>query len=411
MGLRGSLICPMSGELGNKSNMTKNENKLKLCNIGWANSPHVSRLLRWLAAKGHEVHVITNQPIPIEGVKVYDLSARIENKNRWERFRDFELNVSWKWLRSMAILKRIRKLVYEISPDILHSHSLWYPGYLGVYLNVHPYVVSVFNGDVLWEKEGLNLYERLRTIRAIKKADLVLGESKTLIEAAIRRGADARKSFVFKIGVDLKIFNQQGDRLAMRRKLNLPGNKNIILSPRTIDPLYNLKTLIHAVPRIIVKAPNTLFIFIGHYVNAEYHKELEIETQNLGIKGNIMFIGKVEHAQVADYHRASDVFVSVSPKDSGPIALQEAMACGAAPVISDLPSVRELVTDGYNGLLINPQDPEQIAEAIVRLLGDDKMRKDFAVRNWEIVQEKCDQEKEMKKVEDLYYQLLEEARK
>ena len=90
-----------------------------------------------------------------------------------------------------------------------------------------------------------------------------------------------------------------------------------------------------------------------------------------------------------------------------PMGLQEAMACGDVPVINDLPSIREWVKDGWNGLLVDPNNIDQIADSIVTLLKNEEMRKTFAERNWQLIQEKGDQEYWMRKMEELYYLLLE----
>lgn len=91
---------------------------------------------------------------------------------------------------------------------------------------------------------------------------------------------------------------------------------------------------------------------------------------------------------------------------SGPQALVEAMAAGAAPVVSDLPCVREWVDPGWNGVLVNPKDTDAVARAIIELLQDAPKRDLFAGRNREIVREGADEDKEMAKMEQLYFSLL-----
>ena len=126
----------------------------------------------------------------------------------------------------------------------------------------------------------------------------------------------------------------------------------------------------------------------------------------ISIQKNIKIVGFVNHDKVALYHKASDVMVSVSKYDSGPVALQEAMACGNVPVISDLPSVRELITNDWNGILVNPNNVDQIADAVIGLLKNDKKRKSYAERNWKLIQEKGDQEYCMAMIEKLYYSVI-----
>jgi len=81
------------------------------------------------------------------------------------------------------------------------------------------------------------------------------------------------------------------------------------------------------------------------------------------------------------------------------------MACGAAPVVSDLPSLREWITDGENGLLVPVGDPEALAAAIVRLLQQPRLREQFRRRNQEIIHSRADHQVEMQKMEQLYESL------
>ena len=124
----------------------------------------------------------------------------------------------------------------------------------------------------------------------------------------------------------------------------------------------------------------------------------------------IEIVGFVKYDKVALYHKASDIMVSVSQHDSGPMALQEAMACGEVPVISDLPSVREWINNDWNGILVDPDNVNQIADSVIGLLKDDSKRKNFAERNWKLIREESDQEYWMGKMEELYYRLITDSR-
>jgi len=386
------------------------EHKLRICHIGWANSIHVERLARWLASRGHDISIVTNTPKDINGVKVYDIRRRPNQRPRRERFKELYFNSHWKPFLKLNEIIRIRKLVEEISPDIIHSHSLWYPGYLGVYIRSFPFVITVFDGDVLWKKDNVDIFTKLRTRWAIKKANLVSGESEELIDACIKHGADKNRTFITRgWGVDLTKFNCNGNKAEIRKKLNLPLNSKIILSPRNTGWFYNLDKIVKAVPGVVGKIKDVCFVFIWHSDNPEKENELLSIASEMGVKDYIRIAGFVDHDDVALYHKASDVMVSVSQYDSGPVALQEAMACGNVPVISDLPCVREWVDNGRNGLLVEPDNVDQIADSIITLLKNDQMRKSFAERNWKLIQEKGNQEYWMGKMEGLYYSLMKGA--
>jgi len=367
--------------------------------------------MRWFADKGHDISIITNTPKEIDDVKVYDIRRKPDPRPRRERFKELYFNAHWKPFLKLNEIIRIRKLVEEISPDIIHSHSLWYPGYLGVYVSGYPFVITVLNGDVLWKKDNIDTYTKLRTKWAIKKADLVSGESRELIGACIKHGADKNKTFITRGGgINLKKFNCNGNKAEIRRKLGLPEDFKIVLSPRNTGPFYNLDKIVKAMPKVISRVKDAFFVFIWHGHNPEKGNELLCLASEMGVEDHIKIAGFVNHNDVALYHKASDVMVSVSQYDSGPVALQEAMACGDVPVLSDLPCVKEWITNGWNGILVNPNDVDQIAGSIIRLLENGQRRKTFADRNWKLIQEKGDEDYWMGKMEELYYRLVTDKR-
>jgi len=383
--------------------------KLKICYIGWANSIHVERWVKWFADRGHEVHLITDAIKEIEGVFQYDIKTNSTYRSRLERYIDLQFNINNKHLKRIGEIFRLRKLIKKIKPVILHSFSLWYPGYLGVYSGFHPYVITVLDGDVLWVKDNTNLFTKLRTKYALTHSDYVVGESEHLISAAVKTGVRKERAAVNKIGVDKKYFYFKENKEEAKKLLGLEGCK-VVLSPRSISPFYNIDLVLNTVKEVSKNVKNVKYVFLGHHVDEKYFNELKDKAMKNGVDRYCSFIGKVDYITVAKYHQASDVFISLSPKDSGPMALQEAMACGAVPVISDLPSVKELIQDGFNGLLVNPNNGDQIVMSVIKLLDDDEMRNNYVQKNRKIAQEMCDQEKEMNKMESMYYQVIEDKK-
>jgi len=388
---------------------------LSICHIGWAQSIHVERMMRWFTKKGHDVSILTDNPKEIDGVKNYLIprSFDVDVRTRWNRYMRLSFN-NYRLQKTRYQLFRvlwIRNIVKEINPDIVHSHSLWYPGYLGVYIRGYPFVLTVLNGDVLWKKSDIDLhmglYARLRTRWGIKKADVITGVSQELVNACVKHGADFNKVHVMRRGVDLNIFNCKGDKAESRNELGLSSHFKIVLSPRNITTdAYNIDKIIKAIPKVIYKFKEVLFVFIWHTQNNDKEKMLRDLVLKLRIQEYVNFVCHVSHDKVALYHKAADIMVSVSKYDSGPVALQEAMACGDVPVISDLPSVREWITDESNGILVDPNNIDQIADSIINLLQNDTKRERFTEINWKMIQEKGDEEYWMRKMEELYFSVL-----
>ena len=383
--------------------------KLRICHIGWAMSPHTARWVKWFADRGHDSRLITDQG-EIEGVKTYLIPQNfgVDTRPRWKRYMRLSFNI-WRIQKMKYPLQRIlwlRNLINEINPDIVHSHPLWYPGNLGVWVKAKNFVVTVMNGDVLYHhSKDASLSHHLMVMYAMRKAKLITGVSQTLLNAAQKHGASEEKTYVIRRGVNLSLFNSHRDKDEVKKQLVLKS-KYIVLSPRYLAPVGNVSTLIRAVPLIVEKIPNIKFVFIFPQSGDSRSLELKALGRELGVLKYLEFIGKVPHEQVPLYHTAADLMVSIPLEDSGPIAMQEAMACGAVPVMSDLPCVREWIEHDKNGILIPAKDFKRLANEIVGLLENDEKRSSFVEKNLTLIHEKGDQEKWMEKVEDLYYSLI-----
>ena len=119
------------------------------------------------------------------------------------------------------------------------------------------------------------------------------------------------------------------------------------------------------------------------------------------------FVGHLsDRRQLADYYRAADVVVSVPNADTTPVSLLEAMACGATPVVSDLPSPCEWIRDGWNGFVVPVRDVDATATAIISAIQYPELTATFRTRNTEIVRRRADHNSEMARMESLYYTLV-----
>jgi len=114
----------------------------------------------------------------------------------------------------------------------------------------------------------------------------------------------------------------------------------------------------------------------------------------------------LSRAEMAMLLQTSDVGVSPSEHDGTPNTLLESMAAGAFPICGDIESVREWITDGVNGKMRRPSDPEGFAEAILSALADTALRASTSERNRRIVQERAEYISCMRQAEKFYENLL-----
>jgi len=101
-----------------------------------------------------------------------------------------------------------------------------------------------------------------------------------------------------------------------------------------------------------------------------YHLELQRHLEALGLEGHARLLGAVSAAEVRRHLLASHVFVLASWHEPLGVAYMEAMACEVPTIGTDAGGVRELITDGETGMLVQPRSPETLADAIAVLATD-----------------------------------------
>jgi phosphatidylinositol alpha-1,6-mannosyltransferase len=266
-----------------------------------------------------------------------------------------------------------------------------------------------WNGDVLWKLPPKSKFHNIFLKYALRTADLILVNSAQMQNACLKIVKDTAK-LQKRTGVDLKAFYFRNEDGGIRKRLNLE-NSPVVISTRSLADIYNIDIIIKSIPLVLRKIPDAKFIFAWHFCNNDTYSKIKQLVDNLNIGDAIRFLGKIEYYEMPKYFNIADVFISISSKDSAPMSLLEAMACGVPPVTADHPAVNELVKDGWNGYVVPQRNHEATAQAIIKLFEDEKMRKLFAERNLKWVRENADLDKNMVKVEGLYYSLVKEARR
>jgi glycosyltransferase involved in cell wall biosynthesis len=179
------------------------------------------------------------------------------------------------------------------------------------------------------------------------------------------------------------------------------GEPPCILSTRAHEPLYNIGEIIDACGIVARSHPDSrLVVAHGGSMTAE------LQRRARAVPGRVEFVGFVDRAALREAMTGAEVFVSVPSSDGTSVALLQAMAAGCFPIVSDLPTQRELVEDGVNGFRVPLHRPEVLAEHIGRALADASLRRAAAARNLEIVRERGFNETEMARMEALYRRLV-----
>jgi glycosyltransferase involved in cell wall biosynthesis len=109
---------------------------------------------------------------------------------------------------------------------------------------------------------------------------------------------------------------------------------------------------------------------------------------------------------MAKLFRRSQISVSITTHDGTPNTLLEAMACGCFPIAGDIQSLREWITSGVNGLLVDPGDPYALAMAIQKVISQPEMRTKAREENLQMVNERAEYKSIMHTAVEFYGRLI-----
>ena len=356
--------------------------RIKICLLGNAASIHIQRWAGFFVKKGYELHIISFSAGAVDGATVHHVT--------W-----------WTPIKSvgyLATLPRIRRLIREISPDILHAHYAISYGVLGALTRFRPLAIGAWGSDIL-VIPGTSKIRWAVLLYALRRAEFITSLADHITRALVERGIPAAKIKTIPFGVDTQLFHPlpNGQR---------PQPYDVICA-RNFDTGYNVAALLRALPAVIRRHPQLTCLLAGDGPQKDSLKNLASE---LGIESNLRWLGWLSPQELAQRLRQTKVYVSPSLSDGTSTALTEAMASGSFPVVSDIEANRPWIENGTTGFLFAASDSGALADRVLRALEAAPLRENAARVNREKVERYADWQSIMEGVEELYQYLVVEHR-
>lgn len=306
--------------------------------------------------------------------------------------------------RHIASFHKIIRILRHLNPDFVHLYAQHYYS-PPIILSRIPFILTSWGTEVLTLPND-SIMIRALAKTAAAKASKVTVDAYCLREMWARMGVPKSKVEVIPFGVDLKIFNTQVRGSEIRERLGIQNDDVVLISTRALrNHHYNVECFVKAVPLILKSYGNAKFIIKGSGPLEGYLRNL---AKRLSVSEYVRFVGLVPHAEMAKYLAAADIYVSTCFTDTTSVSLLEAMACGLAPVVTDIPGNREWIANGENGMLFKPKDPVALAEKAIQLVENEDLRKGFGEKCFQIVKQKASWEDCVSKMERIYQSLLRE---
>lgn len=201
------------------------------------------------------------------------------------------------------------------------------------------------------------------------------------------------------VGIDLDKFQKkEPTRQEIRNKLGIPESKIILMSVGELTKRKNHMVMIEALARL--KEYDILYVICG---DGPLKAQLRAKAEELGVRDRLKLLGF--RKDIAELHKAADIFVFPSLQEGLPVALMEAMASGLPIVASKIRGNEDLISNNQGGYLVNPMDSEQVAKAIEKMIQNPKKREKMEKRNLEIIT-KYGQETVLQKMDEFFDEIV-----
>ena len=336
-------------------------------------------LIRVGLAQGHQPSVIClerrgNLASQIENIGIPVLCA---NKQPGLRFRT---------------IHRVRELLSELKPHVLHSHQIGALLYAGPAARREkvPVVVHTEHINNIAKYPALSKRIRTRLLWGLAGsfADRFCCVSDDIASAVkAYRTVPSRKVSVVLNGIDTAAFDSHGDGQSLRRSLGIPHDVPVIGTVGRLNEVKRQDLLIQSFANIAKCDPKPHLLLVGDGPESESLRGMAIA---LGLADRIHFAGYQSRPE--DFLQVMDIFAITSRLEGTPLVVLEAWAAGRPVIASRVGGIPTMINQGQNGLLFDCGDEAELTEAISRLLASSDDARRLGVAGREFVRARFDRQ-------------------
>lgn len=309
-------------------------------------------------------------------------------------------------------LAKLIRVARAFRPDVVHTHTAK-AGFLGrqaaLAVRPRPVIVHTYHGHVLEGYFGpakTRLYLELERAMA-RVSDRLIGVSQATVDDLVRFGVAPREKFrVLPLGLDLDRLAEPAPELRAqtRRELRLGDDEVLLAFVGRFAPIKRLDLLLDAFARARGAEPRLRLAVVG---DGHERAGLERRAGELGVAADVRFLGYCR--ELRPIFAAADLAVLSSDNEGTPVSLIEAAAAGLPAVATDVGGVSEVVNE-ETGILVSPNDPQALANAILAMATDPNRRQAAGLAARDRAISKYSAERLIADIDSLYQELLKARR-
>jgi glycosyltransferase involved in cell wall biosynthesis len=352
---------------------------------------HIFDLIRLLDPSRFEVSIVVEEA----GGYFYDCL-----RERGITIRSLDIEGRWDVMRRFP---RFVKYVREADPDVLHLF-LYYPSLFGCLVRMWPgrstprVILAKRSMEVSLRRDHELMYRSI----LMRVPDVITAVSEPVRRRCVELGASPEKVRLIENGIELGAATPTGK---LRQLLGLEPGTPLVGAVGNLTPRKRHRTLLQAMAALLPDVPTAHLVVMGE---GQLRGELEAESRALGIQDRVHLPGML--APAVDYIGDLSLFVLPSSEEGMSNALLEAMVAGLPCIGSDIPSNRGVITHGRDGLIVDVENPRELAETMRALLSDPGRRNALGTQARDTIRKRFDPQAMVRTNEDLYTALARQRR-
>lgn len=300
--------------------------------------------------------------------------------------------VRWRGVRSL------RELLAGTAPDLVHVNDIWWvPHTIAAVRGIsgrRPPIVAHVRQEI--EPEKVRRY-------SLGSVEAVIAISKQVEQSLIAGGVSRTAVRTIYSGIQFSDAAPAAQSPALYAAFGLSADAVLLGTVAHLFARKGYDVMLRALPAIIREVPAVQYLIVGTG-DAAYERQLRALAATLRVANHVHFAGFQD--DVAPFLSALSLYVHPARMEGFGIAVLEALAAGKAVVATRVGGLPEVVEHGRTGLLVAPNDPDELSAAILSLLRDEGRRKEMGDRAARTARERFDLRASMGDMERLYRQAL-----
>lgn len=296
-----------------------------------------------------------------------------------------------------ATVWKLKRFIKQKNIDLIHTDAPRQTFYTGI-------AARLARKPLIWHVRVSDPDEKFYDKFLFTLANKVIAVSKAVRKRLEEVAPGSNKIVVIYNGVDLTEFGHKPAEKEFKEEFGIEGDCALVGTMGQLHPRKGQDVFLRAAAQVSKLIPNIKFIIVGNR-NEEYRKKLEDLSKDLGIAEKAIFAGFRE--DIPRIMSSLDIFVLPSTNLEGfSRVILEGMASRKPVIASRVGGNPEAVEDGTTGIIVPPEDPTQLAAAILELVKNEDKRSQMGEAGRKRAENLFSIEKNMAQVEKLYKELL-----